>query len=137
MHMTLPLFAQSLGGRSLTSFSRWGDTPSIRSVAGGTLPYFVQSLGRRSFTSFSCWGMLSHFVQSLGGRSLTSFSRWGDAPSLRSVTGGTLPRFAQSLGVLLASLRRFPLNCSIKMKIALVPPCILLPKKFPHKNTKA
>ena len=32
--------------------------------------------------------MLLHFAQSLG-----------DAPSLRSVTGGTLPRFAQSLSI--------------------------------------
>ena len=42
---------------------------------------------------------LLRFAQSLGGRFLASLSRWGDAPSLRSVAGGTLPRFAQSLSI--------------------------------------
>ena len=72
MHMTLPRFGQWLG-----TLPRWGDAPSLRSVAGGTLP---------------------RFAQSLGGCSLASLSRWGDAPSLFSVTGGMLPCFAQSLG---------------------------------------
>ena len=67
-------------------------TLSLCSVSGGC-----------SLTSFSHWGMLLHFVQSLG-----------DAPSLRSVAN-IAPRFASSLGVLLTSLRRFPLNCSIEL----------------------
>ena len=103
--MTLPRFAQSLGGCSLASLSHWGmlprfaqllgDAPSLRSVAGGMLPCFAQSLGECS---------------------LASLSRWGDAPSLRSVTGGTLPHFAQSLGgCSLASHSRFPFNGSIKL----------------------
>ena len=51
-----------------------------------------------------------------GGCSLTSLSHWGDAPSLRSVARGMLPRFAQSLGGRsLASLSRFPFNSSIKL----------------------
>ena len=67
MYMTLPRFTQSLGGCSLALLSRWGDAPSLRSVAGGMLP---------------------RFAQSLGGCSLASLSHWGDTPSLRSVAGG-------------------------------------------------
>ena len=63
--MTLLHFAQSLG-----------DAPSIRSVAN----IFAPSL---RLVANIC--------------SLASLSRWGDAPSLCSVAGGMLPRFAQSL----------------------------------------
>ena len=51
----LPRFAQSLGRCSLTSLSRWGDAPSLRSVARGTLHRFAQSLGGRSLASLSCF----------------------------------------------------------------------------------
>ena len=44
---------------------------------------------------------------------LASLRRWG-CSSLHFVAGGA-PRFAQSLGVLLASLRRFPFNGSIEL----------------------
>ena len=111
----LPRFAQSLGGNSLASLSRWR-----------MLSRFAQSLGGCSLASLSHWGML-----------LASLRRWGDAPSLRFVAGGTLPNFAQSLiyllhhfaqsqiyapslrsvagGCSLASLCRFPFNGSIKL----------------------
>ena len=57
--MTLPRFAQSLGGRSLASLSRWEDAPSLRSVAGGTLPRFAQSLGDApSLRSVTCHSMV-------------------------------------------------------------------------------
>ena len=91
----LPHFAQSLGACSLTSLGRWGNAPSLRSVAGGMFPRFAQSLGE------CC---------------IASLSRWGDAASLRSVAGGMLHRFAQLLGGRsLASLSRFPFNGSIKL----------------------
>ena len=90
--MTLPRFAQLLGGCSLTSFRHWGCSftsfsrwgcSSLRFVARGTLPRFAQSLR--------------------------------DAPSFRSVAGGA-PRFASSLGGRsLASLSLFPFNGSIKL----------------------
>ena len=112
----LPCFAQSLGGRSLTSLSCWGDAPSLRSVAGGMLPRFAQLLGGRSLASLSRWGDAPSLRSVAGGCSLASLSRWGDAPSLRSVTGGMLPRVAQSLGRRsLALLSRFPFNGSIKL----------------------
>ena len=117
MHMTLPHFVQSLGdapslhsvagGCSPTLFSRWRDASSLCSVAGGMLPHFVQSLGGCSLASLSHWRMLRHFIQSLGVL-LTSLHHWGDAPLLRSVAGGMLPRFTQSLGGhSLASLSRW------------------------------
>ena len=107
MHMTLPCFAQLLGGAlslcsvtggcSLASLSHWGDAPSLRSVAGGMLPHFAQLLGGCSLASLSRWGMLPRFAHSLGRRSLASLSHWG-----------MLPCFAQSLGrCSLASLSRW------------------------------
>ena len=65
MYMTLPRFAQSLGGCSLTSLSHWGHAPSLHSVTG-----------RCSLTSLSRWGMLPCLAQSLGGCSLTLLSCW-------------------------------------------------------------
>ena len=110
------------------SLSRWGDAPSLPSVAGGTLPRFPQSLGGRSLALLSCWGDAPSLRSVAGGCSLASLCCWGtlprfalllgdapslrsvaggDAPSFRSVAGGTLPRFPQSLGgCSLASLSR-------------------------------
>ena len=55
MHMTLPCFAQSLGGCSFTSFSRWG-----------MLPHFVESLGDAPRFASSL-GDAPRFASSLGG----------------------------------------------------------------------
>ena len=91
MHMTLPHFAQSLGGCSLISLSHCG-----------TLPRFAQPLGVCSLTLLSHWGDAPS-LHSVTGCTPSLCLVAGGAPLLRSVAGGgggeTLPRFAQLLSI--------------------------------------
>ena len=91
-----PSLCSVAGGCSLALLSHWRDAPSLCSVAGGMLPCFAQSLGR----------MLPHFTQ-----------LWGGCSLLCSVAGGMLPHFAQSLGecflTLLSCWGDAPSICSV------------------------